>query len=37
VFGQLGAGDFVGGDDCLHPTDTGYDTVAAAFLTALGD
>lgn len=37
VFGQLGAGDFIGGDDCLHPTDTGYDLVTDAFLTALGD
>jgi lysophospholipase L1-like esterase len=31
VFGQLGAGDFVGGDDCLHPTDTGHDIVTDAF------
>ncbi len=37
VFGQLGAGDFVGGSDCLHPTDSGYDIVTDAFLTALGD
>jgi lysophospholipase L1-like esterase len=37
VFGQLGAGDFVGGDDCLHPTDTGYDLVTDAFLTVLDD
>ncbi|MEA2002011.1 MAG: SGNH/GDSL hydrolase family protein [Actinomycetota bacterium] len=31
VFGQLGAGDFVGGADCLHPTDAGYDIVTDAF------
>lgn len=37
VFGQLGAGDFVGDDDCLHPTDTGHDLVTDAFLVALDD
>ena len=37
VFGRLGAGDFVGGDDCLHATDTGHDLVTDAFLTVLVD
>ncbi|MCP3997753.1 MAG: SGNH/GDSL hydrolase family protein [bacterium] len=32
VFGQLGAGDFVGGDDCLHVTDSGHTEVAEAFV-----
>jgi len=32
VFGTLGAGDFVGGSDCLHVTDSGHAKVAAAFL-----
>jgi lysophospholipase L1-like esterase len=36
VFGQLGAGDFVGGTDCLHPTDAGHDKVTASFLQSLG-
>jgi len=35
VFGQLGADDFVGGQDCLHPTDSGHDKVTAAFLSVL--
>jgi lysophospholipase L1-like esterase len=34
VFGQLGASDWVGGNDCLHPSD--YEPVADAFLDALG-
>jgi lysophospholipase L1-like esterase len=37
VFGQLGAGDFVGGADCLHPTDTGHDIAAEAFRALLAD
>lgn len=36
VFGQLGDGDFVGGEDCLHPTSTGYDHVTDAFRAAIG-
>jgi lysophospholipase L1-like esterase len=36
VYGELGAGDFVGGDDCLHPTDTGYDLVTDSFVATLG-
>jgi lysophospholipase L1-like esterase len=37
VFGELGAGDFVGGPDCLHPTDTGHDKVTDAFGAVLAD
>jgi len=35
VFGRLEADDFVGGQDCLHPTDSGHDKVTAAFLSVL--
>ena len=35
VFGQLGAGDFVGGTDCLHPSNTGHDKVTEAFRAAV--
>ncbi|MEA2002008.1 MAG: SGNH/GDSL hydrolase family protein [Actinomycetota bacterium] len=35
VFGQLGSGDFVGGADCKHPTDTGHDIVTNAFRSAI--
>ncbi|MGH2980303.1 MAG: SGNH/GDSL hydrolase family protein [Solirubrobacterales bacterium] len=35
VFGQLGPQDWVGGQDCLHPDDSGYEKVAAAFHAAL--
>jgi lysophospholipase L1-like esterase len=35
-FGDLGQGDFAGGDDCLHPTSAGYDHVTDAFIEALG-
>jgi len=31
VFGDLGPGDWLGGNDCLHPNSTGYTKVAAAF------
>lgn len=31
VFGDLAAQDWVGGNDCLHPDDSGYEKVAAAF------
>lgn len=31
VFGRLGPGDFVGGADCPHLKDSGYERVAAAF------
>lgn len=31
TFGLLGAGDFVGGADCLHPNLSGHTKIAAAF------
>ena len=31
TFGMLGAGDFVGGADCLHPNLSGHSRIAAAF------
>lgn len=31
TFGMLGAGDFVGGTDCLHPNRAGHTKIAAAF------
>jgi lysophospholipase L1-like esterase len=31
VFGDLAPADWVGGNDCLHPDDSGYAKVAAAF------
>jgi len=31
TFGELGAGDFVGGADCLHPNRVGHTKLAAAF------
>jgi GDSL-like Lipase/Acylhydrolase family len=36
AFGDLGPQDWVGGADCLHPDDSGYEKVAASFLDALG-
>jgi hypothetical protein len=36
VFGDLAPEDWVGGSDCLHPDDSGYDKVTSAFLEALG-
>jgi lysophospholipase L1-like esterase len=35
VFTALGDGDFVGGADCLHPNDSGYDKVTSAFEQAI--
>jgi lysophospholipase L1-like esterase len=35
VFHDLGPADWVGGGDCLHPDDSGYDKVADAFLAVL--
>ncbi len=35
VYGDLAPQDWVGGDDCLHPNDTGYDKVTDAFLEVL--
>ncbi len=34
--GDLGPQDWVGGLDCLHPVDSGYDKVTIAFEEALG-
>jgi lysophospholipase L1-like esterase len=37
VFGQITSpGDWVGGEDCLHPTGSGHDIVTGAFEDALG-
>jgi lysophospholipase L1-like esterase len=35
VFGQLAPADWLGGSDCLHPVDSGYQKVANAFLEQL--
>jgi len=35
TFGALGAGDFVGGSDCLHPNKSGHTKIATAFEEAL--
>ena len=35
TYGQLGPGELVGGDDCLHPNDAGYQLITAAFAAAL--
>jgi hypothetical protein len=35
VYGHLGAQDWVGGSDCLHPDDSGYEKVTKAFLDVL--
>lgn len=36
TFRSLGAGDWVGDTDCLHPDASGHEKVAGAFLKALG-
>jgi lysophospholipase L1-like esterase len=36
VFGDLAPEDWVGGADCLHPDDSGYNKVKKAFLEVLG-
>lgn len=36
VFGTFAPTDFVGGADCLHPSDAGHDEVTGAFLDTLG-
>ena len=36
TYGELGADDFVGGQDCLHPDDSGHAAVAAAFDAVIG-
>jgi lysophospholipase L1-like esterase len=35
VFGDLAPQDWVGGTDCLHPDDSGYEKVAEAFFDVL--
>jgi lysophospholipase L1-like esterase len=35
TYGKLGPGDLVGGTDCLHPDDSGYQLITEAFATAL--
>lgn len=35
LLGSLGAGDFVGGDDCVHPNGQGHREVAEVFAAAL--
>jgi lysophospholipase L1-like esterase len=35
VYGDLAPQDWVGGTDCLHPDDSGYDKVTDAFLEVL--
>lgn len=34
TYGRLGPGDLVGGDDCLHPVDSGYRIIADAVTAA---
>jgi len=36
VASDLGAGDFVGGSDCLHPSGAGHEKVVESFREALG-
>jgi hypothetical protein len=35
TFGALRREDFVGGDDCLHPDDSGHEKIARLFGLAL--
>jgi len=35
TFGTLGAGDFLGGTDCLHPVRSGHTKIAADFVKAM--
>jgi lysophospholipase L1-like esterase len=35
IYGDLGPQDWLGGTDCLHPDDSGYDKVTAAFVDVL--
>jgi lysophospholipase L1-like esterase len=37
MFGALDTGDLVGGDDCLHPDDSGHAAIAEAFADAILD
>jgi lysophospholipase L1-like esterase len=36
VFGDLAPDDWLGGTDCLHPDNSGYDKVTQAFVEVLG-
>lgn len=36
TFGMLGVNDLIGGIDCLHANDSGYEKIASAFMTVLG-
>ena len=36
TYGLLGASDFVGGNDCLHPDDSGHRKIAKAYAAAMG-
>jgi hypothetical protein len=36
VYGELVPADWVGGNDCLHPRDSSYAKVVAAFVETLG-
>jgi lysophospholipase L1-like esterase len=35
TYGRLGPGELVGGTDCLHPNDAGYQVITEAFAAAL--
>lgn len=35
MYGALGLKDFVGGEDCLHPDDSGHRKIAKAFVAAM--
>jgi lysophospholipase L1-like esterase len=35
TYGQLGPDDLVGGTDCLHPNDAGYQRITEAFAAVL--
>jgi lysophospholipase L1-like esterase len=37
TYGQLGPGELVGGSDCLHPNDAGYQVITEAFAAALAE
>jgi lysophospholipase L1-like esterase len=35
TFGRLGPNDLVGGEDCLHANDAGYEKIAESFIEVL--
>jgi lysophospholipase L1-like esterase len=37
TYGQLGPDELVGGSDCLHPNDAGYQVITEAFAAALAE